>query len=929
MKVAYLKENFRKLNKTKTRFITLVIIVTLGVLFFSGMNSISSDMTNTMNKYLKDTNVADIQIVSNLGFNNDDVNAIKKVDGVNEVYPGYIYDVILEKNEKRIPVRTNSIEYEQNINKPQLVAGRYIENDKECLMDQRLIDERDYHVGDKIRLTSGNDDNIDDEFKNVEFTIVGEIRTPAYISKYYGSTKLENGELLGCIYLPSTVYKADIYTNIYVKTNVSDNIPKMSDEYKDALTDIVSKIEKIGEGQADVRYKTVYKENSEKIIDGRNKIKDVKEQLKDSKNELNDARSKLNEIANQIYNNTYNNPLASYILPTAATNPSLIYYGGLLKNGRVQYFNSLNEYNNKYEDAQKEISDKEKELDDAQNKLDKLSGKWYVIGLYDNNGYVAFKNDLNKAGIMGKVFPVIFFIVTVLVSITTITRMIEEDRGNIAIEKALGYSKTLIIFKYIFYAFSAATIGLVLGTAIGSYVITEVLYNSYRILYATPDLIANVNLTCLLVSILITMLSTVLCAIIITVKELNCKTAELMRPKAPREGKEIFLEKHKSIWERLSFLYKISIRNIFRYKRRLFMTIIGIAGCTALIYVGLSIRDSIQEALEKQYGQVKVYSMQINLDYEMEEEKTKDIIEYVKNISDITDATVARENSTDVKANGVKKSIFYLVANDEEIQNYIKLRNRKTGKELNLQSNGVIISEKLAETLSLRVGDKITIINENSEKEITVTGITENYLFNYMYMSPEVYKQIYEEDVLYNEILANTDTLTENQEKDISEKLKENDKITGVSFTRIINKDYVKSVKSLMTIVFLCIGCASLLSFIVLFNLNSINIEERKRELATIKVLGFYDNEVSSYVFRENIILTILGGLLGLILGTIILKPTLKSAEVETLFLPAKFSFITFVVAFAITILFTLITNKIMNRRLRKIDMIDSLKSIE
>ena len=476
---------------------------------------------------------------------------------------------------------------------------------------------------------------------------------------------------------------------------------------------------------------------------------------------------------------------------------------------------------------------------------------------------------------------------------------------------------------------SAAIIGIAIGTLIGSYIITGVLYNAYRILYASPDLIMEINPICLGIAILITFASTVLCAIVITWKELNCKTAELMRPKAPKEGKEIFLEKCRGFWERLSFLLKVSIRNIFRYKRRLFMAVIGIAGCTALIYTGLSLKESVDKIAIKQYGEIKSYDMQVNLDYEMSFEDLKETLESVKETDKITSATYVREKSTDIEANGISKNIFYLVGEPQEISNYIKLQNRKTKKNLMLSENGVIISEKLANTLKVKVGDIVTIGENAHKSDAIITGITENYLFNYVYMTPSLYESIFDEEIMYNEILANTEELTEEQEKELASTLKENSKISGISLIRVINEEYKKSLESLMSIVFLCIGCASLLSFIVLFNLNSINIEERKRELATIKVLGFYDKEVSSYVFRENLILTVIGGVAGLILGTLILGPIMKSGEVETIYLPVELNWITFVISFAITMIFTLITNKIMNKRLKKIDMIDSLKSIE
>lgn len=1078
MRTAYIKENLRKISKTKTRFISLVLIVTLGVLFFTGMNSVSPDMEKTMNEYLKEYNVTDIQILSELGFTDEDISVIKNIENVVEVIPSHIYDVILEKDGKRMPVRTNSINIEQNVNKVQILEGRYIKKQNECLIDERLVDEHNYKIGDVITLKSGNDDDINEELTNISFTIVGKIRTPTYISKYYGSTELENGELLGCIYILDTVYKSDIYTNVYVKTDIPNDIAKLSDEYKQKLEKIVEKVEKLGTDRATIRYNDVYNENYEDVLEAKNKIADAKSELKDAKEELNNAKNTLNDLSHQIYtgritldstkvstqelfknyyntlqsakekiennseklenvqkqievakqelenakleysnnetelnnlnnqieqliyllsnmdkttgeyailnrkimyleeiyknrlthlsnakekidiadkelsakiaeinessqrldiakleyeygNDEYEKQLIQYNTEVNKSENSINYYVKLLEDGRKTYFINLSQYNEEKEKADKEIAEKEQEIQDAENKLEKLSGKWYVIGLYDNEGFKAFKNDLEKVGIMGKVFPVMFFIVAALVSITTITRMIEEDRGTIATEKALGYSKATIISKYVLYSMSAAIIGIAIGTLIGSYIITGVLYNAYRILYASPDLIMEINPICLGIAILITFASTVLCAIVITWKELNCKTAELMRPKAPKEGKEIFLEKCRGFWERLSFLLKVSIRNIFRYKRRLFMAVIGIAGCTALIYTGLSLKESVDKIAIKQYGEIKSYDMQVNLDYEMSFEDLKETLESVKETDKITSATYVREKSTDIEANGISKNIFYLVGEPQEISNYIKLQNRKTKKNLMLSENGVIISEKLANTLKVKVGDIVTIGENAHKSDAIITGITENYLFNYLYMTPSLYESIFDEEIMYNEILANTEELTEEQEKELASTLKENSKISGISLIRVINEEYKKSLESLMSIVFLCIGCASLLSFIVLFNLNSINIEERKRELATIKVLGFYDKEVSSYVFRENLILTVLGGIAGLFLGTVILGPIMKSGEVETIYLPVELNWITFVISFAITMIFTLITNKIMNKRLKKIDMIDSLKSIE
>lgn len=1078
MKISYIKENLRKIRKTKSRFISLMLIVMLGVLFFSGMNSVSPDMENTLNQYLKTNNVSDIQVISALGFTKSDIEEIEKLDNVEEVCPGFLYDAILEHNGKRLPTRLNSIEKQQNVNQMQIIEGRNVENDKECLVDERLSTIYGYTIGDKLSFQSGTEDDINEDITNTEYTIVGKARTPAYISKFYGSTNLENGELMGCIYVLKDVFKSEIYSNIYIKTNVSNDILKTSDEYKKELEPIVKEVEKLGETRAKIRYEEIYKENAEKLQEAKDKLNDARSQLQDAKEALLDARNQLNELAKQIYdgsvtlNNTitstdeifkeYNEKLniakaevekntgelqsaekqieegkqaletakkeyqegetqlqqldnqinqilytlasmdktsgeyavlkrkltyleniyskgaekleeakekiatsqkeleskeaelviakqklniaqeeinkndnelnlqkANYVVQINTNQNSLNYYQEVLRKGNLEYFEKQKEYQKESEKAIKEIEEKEQEVKDAEDTLEKLDGKWNVIGLYDNQGFVAFKNDLEKIGIMGKVFPVIFFVVAALVSITTIARMIEEDRMTIATEKALGYSKIYIIAKYVLYSLLSSTLGLIFGTLIGSYVITNVLYSAYRSLYSIPDLLMNVNLTCLLIATIITFSSTVVCAIIVTIKEVKGSTAELMRPKAPREGKQVFLEKVPTLWERLSFLFKISIRNIFRYKRRLFMTIIGIAGCTALVYTGISLKNSINEIGSKQFGDIKFYNMQINLKYDMTGEEVSEVVEKTRKIERITDANAVREKSTEIKANGVSKSIFYMVGESDALPKYIKLQNRKSKEKINLTDGGIIITEKLAEELNVKIGDEVTLKNEEKEGRAQIIGITENYLYNYIYMTPRVYQDIYHEEVQYNEILANTIEISNEQENELAQEIKEESKISGIVLMRVINDEYKSSLGGLSSIVFLCVGCASLLAFIVLFNLNTINIEERKRELATIKVLGFYNKEMASYVFRENIILSIIGGIVGLFLGMMILGPIMKSAEVETIYLPIKLNWLTFVLSFILTMAFTVITDKLMNRRLRKIDMIESLKSVE
>ena len=403
-----------------------------------------------------------------------------------------------------------------------------------------------------------------------------------------------------------------------------------------------------------------------------------------------------------------------------------------------------------------------------------------------------------------------------------------------------------------------------------------------------------------------------------------------MRPKTATTGKSILLEKIPFIWKKLDFLFKICFRNIFRYKKRLLMTLVGIAGCTALIYAGLGLQSSINSISNKQFKDIRKLSMEIYLQGDVNSEEVTEIEEFIKKQNHIKEVTPVSQKSFTVQANGNSKDVFYIAISGEEVDKYIGLDNRKTKEKIELNDEGVVLTEKLANILEIDVGGKIEITDGDVKTSVKVIGITENYLYNYAYFTPNVYERIYGKDIAYNEILANTtEELSEEEDVELADALKQNEKIASTVLEKNLEGEFKTSLGSLMSIVILFIGCASILSFTVLVNLNNINIEERKRELATIKLLGFYQKELESYVFRENIILTILGTIFGLILGMGILGIVIQAAEVETIFLVKDINLINLLISTIITISFTLITNLFMKKKIKNINMIDSLKSIE
>lgn len=648
------------------------------------------------------------------------------------------------------------------------------------------------------------------------------------------------------------------------------------------------------------------------------------QELEETNKSIEDTNAQIDNLQNELYSAFNGQTDLTY----GVGNQNLI----LQAEGIKQGIEDLNQAKNGLEEqnAEEKIQNAKKLLNDKKDELNKFKVVSEETPLYENSGFKSLKEDLKKIAIMGKIFPVMFFVIAALVTITTITRMIEEDRKNIGTLKALGYSKKTIISRYIIYSMLAGVLGTVLGTAIGSTLIVEILFISYSSLYDLPNLVFNINWNYTLISLGISLISTAVVATIITMKEIKENTAELMRPKTATTGKSILLEKIPFIWKKLDFLFKICFRNIFRYKKRLLMTLVGIAGCTALIYAGLGLQSSINSISNKQFKDIRKLSMEIYLQGDVNSEEVTEIEEFIKKQNHIKEVTPVSQKSFTVQANGNSKDVFYIAISGEEADKYIGLDNRKTKEKIELNDEGVVLTEKLANILEIDAGGKIEITDGDVKTSVKVIGITENYLYNYAYFTPNVYERIYGKDIAYNEIFANTtEELSEEEDVELADALKQNEKIASTVLEKNLEGEFKTSLGSLMSIVILFIGCASILSFTVLVNLNNINIEERKRELATIKLLGFYQKELESYVFRENIILTILGTIFGLILGMGILGIVIQAAEVETIFLVKDINLINLLISTIITISFTLITNLFMKKKIKNINMIDSLKSIE
>lgn len=584
-------------------------------------------------------------------------------------------------------------------------------------------------------------------------------------------------------------------------------------------------------------------------------------------------------------------------------------------------------------EAEQEIHDGEEKIKDAQLEINKIeNAQWYVQDRSVLPEYAGFGDNADRIRAIAKVFPILFFIVAALISLTTMTRMVEEQRTQIGTLKALGYGKLSIAGKYLNYAFLATVGGSIVGVLFGEKVFPYIIVNAYKIMYThVPDVVIPYNWEYGIMAAGAAILCTGLATFLACYKELASQPAVLMRPPAPKQGKRVFLEKIPFIWKHLSFIWKSTIRNLIRYKKRFFMTVFGIGGCMALMIVGFGLRDSIFAIGKLQYGELQLYDGMVILNTDAEEEDRQEPAEYLSSEKTVSDIMEGYSNRVKISKGREEQEIYLSVPSDlEKNKEFQVFRNRITKKKFEMEKNSVILTEKAAQLLDVKKGDKITFDDQDGNKtELQVTDICENYMEHYLYISPETYREIYGEDIEPNTVYFKMKDFDEKGLKEIGENILNKRGALNVTYTYNIQNRLDDMLESLDIVIVVLIISAGLLAFVVLYNLNNINITERKRELATIKVLGFYDKEVSAYVFRENILLTIIGVVVGIALGSILHRFVIVTVEIDSVMFTRIIENISFVLSAALTCLFSFLVNAVMYFKLKKIDMVESLKSVE
>ncbi len=670
--------------------------------------------------------------------------------------------------------------------------------------------------------------------------------------------------------------------------------------------------------------KEEYEENLKKWEDGKKEYEDGlaeyldgKKEWEDGQKELADAKKKLSDGETEL----------------ADGEVKLADARAELEDGKKKLADGEKEFADAKAEADEKIADGEEKLTDAKQKLQDLSvPEWYVLDRNYNETYAEYGQDSDRIANIGKVFPAIFFLVAALVALTTMTRMVEERRMEIGTMKALGYGNATIIGKYLWYAFLASFLGSLLGLYVGQKVLPYVIIKAYAILYNNVTVVVNpLSMVYSVSSTVIAILCTTLSTFFACYKELLEKPANLMRPAVPKTGKRVFLEHVPFIWKHLNFTQKATIRNLFRYKKRFFMTVFGIGGCMGLLLVGFGLKDSVTSIADLQFGELRTYNADIAINDDATDEEKTALRTFLEEDDRVAEFLGGYQAARDLEANGVVKNGYLVVPMDrEQFTHFSTLRDRITHTEYALSDEGVIIDEKLAKLLSLSVGDMLTLKEDELNRvEVRVDGICENYFMHYVYMSPSLYEEVYGEPVEEIQYFLNNVSNEEEFEDHLGRELMDLPAVAGINFYSGMASRIKNMLHSLDLVTYVLVVSAGLLAFVVLYNLNNINITERRRELATLKVLGFYDGEVDSYVNRENVILTLIGCAVGCVIGFFLHRFVILTAEIDVMMFARDIHFVSYIYSMILTFVFAIIVAFVMHRKLMKIDMVESLKSVE
>ena len=926
MKSAYKKDVLRTVRKNTKRFFAIMLIMALGLTAFAAIPAACKDMYLATDRFYDRQQVFDIRILSTMGLTDEDVEALQAVDGIETAVGGYseiVRTMVGDQQQSAEIIMLNA----NALNVPYLVEGSLPQNRGEIAVTQRYLDKSGKKIGDILTIEEDLEETVKDEdyidaqnnkeesgaqdddigiktdwdidieieeerqtpnFNNTHFAITGIIIDSMNIANNEGTAAFRSKAVADHTFfvVPDDV-DTDVYTSVDLILYGLDELDCYSDEYENIVKAFVNLIEvEIKEEREHARYNMLYTEAFDKIADAEAVMSD---KFSQADRLFADAREETEEVRQKLFD------------------------------GEAELSESIREYREKREEAEQLIADAYAELDDID------MARWYVQDRTSMDSYTNLDNDLISIGVIGRAFPVLFLIIAVLICLTTMTRMVEEERGLIGTYKAMGFSGFAIGWKYALYALMAALCGSVVGNLLGFVALPIFLIRIIRIIYIIPVIPLYFDIPYALLGTAIFTASTVVATGIACRNELRQTPAALMRPKTPMAGSRILLERITPIWRRLKFLNKVTARNMFRYKKRLLMTVIGIAGCTALVLTGFAFRDSLTGLLPKQYESIYRYDLLLISDTE----DFDTLAQHLNSDNEIADFLSARMDRIKVlnEYEESESTHMVVVPNGASLKEYIHTTN-KNGLRIDPDDRGILITKNASTVLKLGVGDTVILQNLQLDRHnAVVSGIVDNYLGNTVYISQTLYESLfgeYESNAAYVHFAGPATDQTA-----YAKRLQNGEFVSSAISTQALKDEFSTDFFVINYVIYVLIALAAGLAFVVLFTLSNTNISERIRELATIKVLGLYDREVHAYMNKETLLLTVIGVMGGLPLGYLCSSLILSTLKMPSIEFAHTINPISYLASGVISFCFVLLVNLITNRILDKINMVEALKSVE
>ncbi|WP_423213799.1 FtsX-like permease family protein [Streptococcus equinus] len=876
-KKTYWKDIRKSIGSSKGRFLSIMLLMMLGAFAFVALKVTGPDMQRTASAYLKKHNTMDLSVIASYGLSDDDKKELSSVKK-GQVEFGYLTDVTIKKTDDAIRIFSKS----KDISTYELVSGKFPKADNEIALASTL--KKKYNVGDEIAFTQPSENGV---LKKTTFKVVGFLNSSEILSKSsLGTSTAGNGVLKYYAVTSESAFDSRFYTIARIRYDELKSLNPFSESYKEKLAAKENTLDDLLSDNADKRLNQLKSDTQANIDTNQEKVTAAKSQLVGQEAALSLLPAEQQAVAQSSIN-----------------------------------------------DAKVKIAESERQIQEAKAQVEAMKAPTYSIytrsSFPGGGGYQTYESSTSSIGSIGNVFPVVLYVVAALVTFTTMTRFVDEERTNSGVLKALGYSNSDVIKKFVIYGFVASMTGTVIGVFAGHYILSQVIAE----IVTGDTTLGSTHLyfywSYTLIAFVFALVSAVLPAFIIARSELSEKPAQLLLPKPPVKGSKILLERIGFIWSRMSFTHKVTARNIFRYKQRMLMTIFGVAGSVALLFAGLGIQSSLSKIIDNQFTRLMPYDMIVVKN--SEDTTSKELSSFIDSKKVSKYQSVFMSHLTEkISGSTDKQDISILVSDDNDFGDFIHLKDAKTKQELTLSDDGAIVSEKLAELYGVKVGDKFTLTDQNGHKRsIKVSKVAEMNVGHYLFMSKKSYQKTFDDAISNNAYLLILRNHSSKNIENMATKLLAMDEVSAVSQNATLVKNVNSVVASLNGAMTILIIISILLAIVILYNLTNINVAERIRELSTIKVLGFYDKEVTMYIYRETIVLSLIGIVVGLVGGQYLHQIIMNMIGSDAIKFGTEVGIEIYIIPVVVVVGILLLLGFLVNHILKTIDMLEALKSVD